>query len=303
MLVKTVKIHLIWAAAHPGQDRRLPSVVTHSRLQRATSVRSRVGIVLEEGSGVAIDWVTGRSYSSARRRLNVQSGQRKGRKGAAAPFPSVAVRDRGHWKGDAGSLWPRKLDVWDGEEPEGHQRFYGQWTNLLDQSQNRPKLVTNDYLVWSLTSITHVNTNNIVMWETLQNNADWDCFKTPTLQEILRTRKLLQVEHCVFSEATRSFQSVGYSSTESEIISLDAGLRLDGIPALDLWDLIVAVLHGNTYQSNQERGDPCTNLAKEISWNDWWSRQCWFYFLERAFFSSGSFVLYLKTTKQWSRWS
>ena len=50
--------------------------------------------------------------------------------------------------------------------------------------------------------------------------------------------------------------SVSHSSTESEIISLDAGLRLDGIPALDLWDLIVAVLHGNTYQSNQERRDP-----------------------------------------------
>ena len=31
---------------------------------------------------------------------------------------------------------------------------------------------------------------------------------------------------------------------------------MDGIPALDLWDLIVAVLHGNTCQSNQERGDP-----------------------------------------------
>ena len=38
--------------------------------------------------------------------------------------------------------------------------------------------------------------------------------------------------------------SVSHSSKESEIISLDAGLRLDGIPALDLWDLIVAVLHG-----------------------------------------------------------
>ena len=50
-------------------------------------------------------------------------------------------------------------------------------------------------------------------------------------------------------------RSVSHSSTESEIISLDAGLRLDGIPALDLWDLIVAVLHGNTYQSNQERRD------------------------------------------------
>ena len=36
--------------------------------------------------------------------------------------------------------------------------------------------------------------------------------------------------------------SVSHSSTESENISLDAGLRLDGIPALDLWDLIVAVL-------------------------------------------------------------
>ena len=45
--------------------------------------------------------------------------------------------------------------------------------------------------------------------------------------------------------------SVSHSSTESEIISFDAGLRLDGSPALDLWDLIVAVLHGNTHQSNQ----------------------------------------------------
>ena len=66
---------------------------------------------------------------------------------------------------------------------------------------------------------------------TLQNNADWDCFKTPILQETSRTRNLLQVEHCVFLEATRSFQSAGCvgnklqfrSPTESDIISLDAG--------------------------------------------------------------------------------
>ena len=31
-LVKTVKIQVRWAAAQPGQDRRLPSVATHSRL-------------------------------------------------------------------------------------------------------------------------------------------------------------------------------------------------------------------------------------------------------------------------------
>ena len=56
--------------------------------------------------------------------------------------------------------------------------------------------------------------------------------------------------------------SVPHSSTESEIISLDTGLRLNGILQLDLWDLIVAVLHGNTCQSNKERRDPCTNLRE-----------------------------------------
>ena len=55
----------------------------------------------------------------------------------------------------------------------------GRWTNLHDRSRNGPEPVTNDYLVWSLTSITHVNINSIDMWVILQNNADWDCFKTP----------------------------------------------------------------------------------------------------------------------------
>ena len=35
--------------------------------------------------------------------------------------------------------------------------------------------------------------------------------------------------------------AVSHSSTESEIISLDAGLRLDGLPGLELWDLIISV--------------------------------------------------------------
>ena len=49
--------------------------------------------------------------------------------------------------------------------------------------------------------------------------------------------------------------SVSHSSTESEIISLDAGLRLDGIPALDFWDLIVLVL-GNTTQNHDRTERP-----------------------------------------------
>ena len=112
-------------------------------------------------------------------------------------------------------------------------------------------------------------TNNIVMWETLQNNADRDCFKTPILQEILRIQNLHQVEHCACSEAIRLFQSAGCvrnklrfrTVQQNQKSFLDAGLRLDGIPALDLWDLIVTVLHGNTNQSKQVQGNLSTSLT------------------------------------------
>ena len=60
----------------------------------------------------------------------------------------------------------------------------------------------------------------------------------------------------LFSWMCKKQTSVSHSSTESEIISLDAGMRMDDIPALDLWDLIVAVLHGNTHQKDQVRRDP-----------------------------------------------
>ena len=52
--------------------------------------------------------------------------------------------------------------------------------------------------------------------------------------------------------------SVSHSSTESEIISLDAGLRIYGIPALDMWDLFVSVL-GNTIQTLERPGRPFVN--------------------------------------------
>ena len=37
--------------------------------------------------------------------------------------------------------------------------------------------------------------------------------------------------------------SVSHSSTEAEIVSPDAGLRMDGIPALTLRDLVIEVFH------------------------------------------------------------
>ena len=36
--------------------------------------------------------------------------------------------------------------------------------------------------------------------------------------------------------------SVSHGSTESEIVSVDAGLRMDGLPLLDLWDIVIRVL-------------------------------------------------------------
>ena len=47
--------------------------------------------------------------------------------------------------------------------------------------------------------------------------------------------------------------SVSHSSTESEIISLDTGLRLDGLLALELWDLIISVL-GNISRVSDRSG-------------------------------------------------
>ena len=84
--------------------------------------------------------------------------------------------------------------------------FYGQWTNLHDRLQNGPKPVTNTWIDWYLTFITHVNANSIVMWVILLNNAGCGCFKTPILREILKIRNLLRVEHYAFSEAIRLFQ-------------------------------------------------------------------------------------------------
>ena len=74
---------------------------------------------------------------------------------------------------------------------------------------------------------------------------------------------------CVFGSHTfvpiswmcKKQTSVSHSSTESEIISLDTGLRLDGLPALELWDLIVSVL-GNVSRVSDRSGKPESNERK-----------------------------------------
>ena len=148
------------------------------------------------------------------------------------------------------------------------QIFYGQWTNLHDQSQNGPRSVTNDWIVWYFTSITHVNIYSIVMW---CNTAEQCRLGLSDFAGDLEDSKSTSGGTlCVFGSHTfvpiswmcKKQTSVSSSWTESEIISLDAGLRLDTLTALDLWDLIVTVL-GNTNQSHDRIESPVC----ELKWN------------------------------------
>ena len=63
--------------------------------------------------------------------------------------------------------------------------------------------------------------------------------------------------------------AVSHSSTDSEIISLDTGLRLDGLPALELWDLIVSVL-GNVSRVSDGSG---LLLEEHYAWLGRWGSQ------------------------------
>ena len=49
----------------------------------------------------------------------------------------------------------------------------------------------------------------------------------------------------------------------SEIIALDAGLRMDGIPTLDLWELVIEVLHSSSNQSKKSKVNVQGNLKHD----------------------------------------
>ena len=63
--------------------------------------------------------------------------------------------------------------------------------------------------------------------------------------------------------------SVSYSSSESGVISLDAGFRMDGIPALTLWDLVIEVFQSSPNHTNKTKDDrePRGNLLAKTQPN------------------------------------
>ena len=101
--------------------------------------------------------------------------------------------------------------------------------------------------------MTHVSTDNIVMRVILQNNTDWDCFKTLTSREILKIRNSLLEEHCASSEVIRSGQPdrlspTGYSKEDygqswssQEWKSGAAAHDRSGKPEKTSWDMMQQV--------------------------------------------------------------
>ena len=82
---------------------------------------------------------------------------------------------------------------------------------------------------------------------------------------------------CIFGNQTfvpiswmcKKQTSVSHSSTEAEMISLDADLRMDGIRALHLWDLVIEVFHSSPNQTNKTKHvkEPRGNLSATLQSN------------------------------------
>ena len=102
------------------------------------------------------------------------------------------------------------------------------------------------------------------------------CFKSDFAGDLEDSKTTSGGTLCIFGSATfvpiswmcKKETCVSHSSTESEIISLDVGLRMDGIPALDLWDLFVDVIYSKSKQTQKDKhaqGDPLHGEGIESS--------------------------------------
>ena len=111
--------------------------------------------------------------------------------------------------------------------------------------------------------------------------------------------------------------SVSHSSTESEIMSLHAGLRMVGIPTLDLWDLVFEVLHSSSNQlknpktmcretccmTHHQENKPRTKKRLQFS------TTIWNYATSTMFLQTWSLLnlvrcfTFLRTMKRCPRWS
>ena len=92
------------------------------------------------------------------------------------------------------------------------------------------------------------------------------CFysRMRTSQEICQIPNPRQAACCVSSDLTHcSFfwceekeSAVSHSSTGAAFVLLDAGLRIEGMPALNLWDTVIKVLHPTVNRNSVQIAKP-----------------------------------------------
>ena len=109
-------------------------------------------------------------------------------------------------------------------------------------------------------SPTHVSSDKPILQETFEDSKS-------------TSRRIL----CIFGNRTfvpiswmcKNQTSVSHRSTEAEVISLDACLRMDEIPTLDLWDLVIEVFHSSPNRTDKIKGvrEPWRNLSANIQPN------------------------------------
>ena len=123
---------------------------------------------------------------------------------------------------------------------------------LLPTNSQNPK---REYLLRDTPSSKHTNTQIKIQIQHKDLELSKDDFVSSNANSF-QSGAMLCIFLCIFGSHTfvptswmcKKQTSVSHSSTESEIISVDAGLRRDGIPALDLWDLVIEVFHSSSNQ-------------------------------------------------------
>ena len=104
----------------------------------------------------------------------------------------------------------------------------------------------------------HANTTgNVVLCEIQHFNVNYAFFKILITSDLEESGRI----SCIFGSHTfvptswmcKKQTSVLHCSSKTEIISLDAGVRMVGLPSLDLWNLVIEVFHYSPNQSNKTK--------------------------------------------------
>ena len=129
-------------------------------------------------------------------------------------------------------------------------RSVTKWTKACDRRLARLTSYihhTNDFRQYCHVGVTRLSIADWVLFQDSDFAADLEDSKS-TSGGVL----------CIFGSRTfvpiswtcKKQSSVSHRSAESQIISLDSGLRMDGLLALDLWDMVIEVLRQGNWGSS-----------------------------------------------------